>query len=297
MKKMFAIGAAVLLAGCTSNKSMLVDYGAENTEDIQKITPTVGYQSLENAELCCKTLAQLDYQKITQPGKVDFIVNAENPAFMFNTGKSFVKGIALPDTDGNIKIAVSSPIITSAFVPTVLVLDSNHQPIQIYGEETINYDRSSLLTVERYFGNIEIPAVFADGRRAKYLVLLTTQEAMQSTTQLALPDPSLAESGRADVVTKMYMDKPVPHTAIGAVRLAFDYTVSSRNTAQEIIPVTAVTASKIQPETEAMFLDLIEQAVKAGELDKAERFVEEAERAGSSKAQDALNTAVEKYGQ
>jgi maltose operon protein len=297
MKIIVVIGLAVLATGCVNNKNLLVDFGAENTQEIQRIEPIVGYQALEQANSCCDLLSELNYQTITEPGKFDFIINVENPVFNFNTGKSFVKGIELPEADGVIKVAISAPIITSVFVPSILVLDALHQPLKLLSKETIHYDNASLLTTERFLGDIEIPVVYADGRQAKYLLIFTTEEAMQGTTNLILPKPNAAESGRTDVAIKTYMDKPIQHTAIGTVRLAFDYKINSNDAAKDILPVVSIvtiteTISHIQPETEAMFLKLIEQAVINGEYDKAKLFVEEAEKAGSSKAKDALNEAL-----
>lgn len=312
MKKMLVIGLAILATGCSNNKSMIVDYGEKNTQEIQKVDPSIGFQTLKEAPLCCDSLSELNYQLITEPGKFDFVITSQNEAFNFTTGKSFVKGIALPATDGVIKIAVSSPIVASVFVPTILVLDEQHKPLQLYSEETIKYDSGSLLNVDRLFANIELPVVFEDGRRAKYLLILTTEEAMQGTTKLTSPDQSAAEVGRADLVYKMYNNEPLPHTATGVVRLAFDYKPSSRTSAKGIVAEAptgskkaqsmvaaegtgAVINNSIQPESEAMFLTLIEQAVKEGDHKKAMRFVEEAERAGSTKAQDALIKAMKKY--
>lgn len=318
MKKMLVIGLAILATGCSNNKSMIVDYGEKNTQQIQKTDPSIGFQALEEAPLCCDSLSDLNYQVITKPGKFDFVITSQNETFNFTTGKSFVKGIALPATDGAIKIAVSSPMLASVFVPTILILDEQHKPLQLYGKETIKYDSASLLNVDRLFANIELPTVFADGRRAKYLLVLTTEEAMQGTTKLAPPEQSAAEVGRANLVYKMYKNEPLPHTATGVVRLAFDYKPSSRTSATGIVAEAptdskkaqsmvaaegiaaatttgAVINNSIQPESETMFLTLIEQAVKDGDYKKALRFVEEAERSGSAKAQDALIKAMKKY--
>jgi maltose operon protein len=118
------------------------------------------------------------------------------------------------------------------------------------------------------------------------------------------------------------MNEPIPHSAIGAVRLAFNYLPdSSRQSAalldkQDVIRLEAESAvsssatlselpdksaptqpsvenagsdpATLQPETEAMFIELIEQAVRAGDLNKAMAIVKDAERAGSTKARDAL---------
>jgi maltose operon protein len=317
MKRIFAIGLVVLTTACADNKSMIADYGATNTREVQKIEPAIGYQALEKAALCCDSASKLDYLQITQPGKFDFNITQENAAFNFSTGKSFVQGVALPQSNGTIKIAISAPIVSSVFVPTVLVLDEQYKPIQVYGEETINYDSGSLLNVDRYFGQIELPAVLADGRKAKYLVILTTKEAMQGTTKLPVPDQSAAEIGRADMIARIHMDQPIAHTAIGVFRLAFDYLPSSQSSAQDMLEEFAVgnnqqkaeallveksitaapsaVSTAIQPETEEMFMQLIDQAIKNGESNKALRFVEEAELAGSSKARDAFFDAMKKY--
>ena len=150
---------------------------------------------------------------------------------------------------------------------------------------------------------------------------MITQNARQGTTKLAPPAPSAAEVGRANLVYKMYNNKLLPPTATGLVRLAFDYRPSSQTLAKEIIVEERIDSSQkaqsmiavestvqsvvagtvisrvIQPESEAMFIALIEQAVKNDDYKKAMRFVEEAERAGSSKARDALFDAAKKHQQ
>ncbi|WP_406608950.1 MalM family protein [Agarivorans sp. JK6] len=319
MKKLLVITMVALTAACSSNKSMIIDYGAADAKSVQKIDPSIGYQALEQAPVCCSNLSQLNYQKISAPGKVDFTLTTQDPAFQFRTGKSFVKAVELPEVNGPIKVAVSSPIVTSVFAPTLLVLDKNFDPIDVYGKETINYENGSLLNIDRFFGNVELPAVFRDGRQAKYLVVLTTDQAMQQTTKLDPPDPKAVELGREADVVKMYSNQPIAHTATGVFRLAFDYApgaassandmVEQQNSADALIsePAAASTASAvavssaktktspIQPETEAMFNQLIENAVKASDFDKALSFVEEAERAGSTSARKALVEAMKKH--
>ncbi|WP_028864409.1 MalM family protein [Psychromonas aquimarina] len=320
MKRILAIGLALLTTACADNKSMVVDYGATNTKEMQQIDPAVSFRALEQAPLCCDSLNQLNYQQINQPGKFDFNITQKNAAFNFSTGKSFVQGFTLPQANGTVKISISAPIVSSVFVPTVLILDEQYKPMQVYGEETIKYDSGSLLNVDRFFGKIELPAMFADGRQAKYLLVLTTEEAMKGTTKLAEPYAPAETLGRTDIVSRIHLDQPLPHTAVGVFRLAFDYLPNSHTSAQKMVEKTdsensrqkaeallveqsvtaqavseAALSSSIQPETEAMFIELINQAVKNGESGKALRFVDEAELAGSNKARDALFEAMKKY--
>ncbi|ABM02414.1 hypothetical protein Ping_0560 [Psychromonas ingrahamii 37] len=310
MKKILVIGLAILATGCSNNKMIIADNGKKNIQNMQEADLSSGFQTLKKAPLCCDSLSELNYQIITEAGKFDFVITPQNEAFNFTTGKSFVKGIALPVVDGTIKMTLSSPIAAGVFVPTLLILDEQHKALQRYSEETIKYDSASLLKADRLFADIEFPAVFADGRRAKYLLVLTTEEAMQSTTKLAPQKQLAAEVGRADL---FYKTQPIAHTATGVVRLTFDYTPGSRNLATRIVTeapngsqkaqvkvaaqsITATVATEagavinnsIQPESEAMFLTLIEQAVKDGDYEKALRLVKQAERAGSAKALNTL---------
>ena len=320
MKKILAIGLAILTTACADNSSMLVDYGTTNTKEVQKIAPAIGYQALEQATLCCESLSELDYQPVTRQGKLDLTITQKNQAFKFNTGKSYVQGITLPEANGAIKVTISAPIVDSVFVPTVLVLDEQYKPIQVYSEETIRLEKASLLNISRFFGEIELPKI-TDGQQAKYLVVLTTEKEMKETTKAAdLYKPHVKNLDRPYILSKIKSNQPIAHTAIGAVRLAFDYLPNSQTSAQEMVTETATdndqqkaqallieeseaatvlketpVSSAIQPESEAMFIQLIEQAIKNDESDKALRFVEEAELAGSTKARDALFDALKKY--
>lgn len=305
MKKTLAIALAILTTACADNQNLITDftdYGTTDSKEIQKIDPSIGYSALAKAPEHSNSLSELNYQQISESGKVEFNITDKNQAFTFTTGKSFVKGFALPQIDGDIKITLSTPIINSVFVPTVLILDKQYKPTQVYGEETFMFNKASVLNVARIFGKIELSEAQTKNNQAKYLLVFTTEKAMQSTTTLADPTPSSVELGRADAVYKIHTNKPLPHTATGAIKLVFDYKESNLNSAQEMVTETAPhntivkpSTATIQPETEAMFIKLIEIAIKNGDLDKAKHFVEEAQRAGSNKANDALLDAQKKY--
>lgn len=300
MKKTFIISLLFLIiTGCTNKQNLMFDYGTSDSKNIQKQDPTIGYLALKQAPLCCNSLSDLNFQQIKQPGKIEFNITDKNQAFTFNTGKSFVKGFTLPKINGDIKITLSTPIIESVFVPTVLVLDEHYEPINVYGKDTFVYDKASVLNVDRYFGQIKLSDTQIKNHQAKYLIILTTEEAMQDTTTLPKPNSSAIELGRAETVYKIETNKPIPHTAIGAVKLSIDYKGGDNAFAQNMVTThsdeSKITIPLIQPETESMYIELIDLAIKNGNLEKAQRFVEEAERAGSNKARDALLDAQKKY--
>ncbi|WP_221074771.1 MalM family protein [Agarivorans aestuarii] len=320
MKTILAASIVLALTACSNNQSMIVDYGTDDTKDIQKIAPEEGYAALKQAAICCDSLKQLDYQLVTAPGKLDFTITDSDPVFKFSSGRSFVKAFELPNAQGVTNIDVSAPIVNSVFVPSILVLDEDHQPLQLFDDNTINYDPSSIVTVDRYYGNILLPSRYGDQQKAKYLLVFTTAEAMQQQTKLNPPDSKAAETGRIDVNMKIHMNKPIPHTAIGAARLAFDYVPAEKQNADALAAAAVVTTSasavkvepsqssvdsisansassntqisSIEPEVAAMFEQLIQQAVADGNYDKALKIVKDAEQAGLVNANEVFVKAV-----
>ncbi|MDO6684640.1 MULTISPECIES: MalM family protein [unclassified Agarivorans] len=319
MKTILAASMMLALAAC-SNQNMVVDYGTDDTKEIQKVSPEEGYAALARAPICCDSLTQFDYQLVTAPGKLDFTITASDPVFSFSSGRSFVKAFELPNAVGAINIDVSAPIVNSVFVPSILVLDEEHQPLQLFDSNTIKYDSSSIVTVDRYYGNILLPSHYGNQQKAKYLLVFTTTEAMQQQTKLTPPDSKAAETGRVDVNMKIHMNKPIPHTAIGAARLAFDYIPAGQQSAEAVAAAAVVATSTravtiepsqssvdsisansatintqistIEPEVAAIFEQLIQQAVADGNYDKALKIVKDAEQAGLINANEVFVKAV-----
>ena len=315
MKKILAISLALFTTACSNSHNLMFDYGSETGKEVQKVEPNVGYNALAEAVPKYNRLNQLDFQPITKPGDYEFVITENSPSFKFSTGKSFIKGIALPDSKEKIQISISSAILNSGFLPTILLLDAQYNPLHVYGQETINYNQGSLLHIDRFFGEIEIPAIKDEQVQAKYLIILTTDKAMQSETIIPDADSTAIDLGRADAVYQTYTNAPRPHTATGVVKINFNYNKSAdamlneqmviednknvinQQTAQTLIDEKQVIITKdtIQPETEAMFIVLIDKAVKAGDIIKAQRFVDEAKLAGSTKAEEAFKSAVATY--
>ena len=184
MKKILTLGLVLLTSACADNQGSFIDYGPANTQAMQKIDPLVGYQALEKATPCCDSLSELDYQNITKPGKLDLNITEKDQAFTFSTGKSFVQGFAPPKANGKIKITISAPVVDSVFVPKVLVLNEQYEPVQVYGEKTIKLEKASLFNISRFFAEIELPIIITTSKQPKYLVVLTTEKAMKSTTKV-----------------------------------------------------------------------------------------------------------------
>ncbi len=66
MKTILAASIVLALTACSNNQSMIVDYGTDDTKDIQKIAPEEGYAAL-------KQLLEEDFYKKLEKKTQDFI--------------------------------------------------------------------------------------------------------------------------------------------------------------------------------------------------------------------------------
>jgi maltose operon protein len=296
---LFLMPLAMSLTGCESSDHLYFDYGASSAEVLKKSDPSQIRMDLNAKMSCCVSLAQMDYQPTSKPGQLDVFISSESQVYDFSSGKSYFEAIQLPKSEGDLTITLSSVILSSAFIPSVLVLDSAFQPIRQIGADQIRYAKASLLNGDRYFGQFTL----SENDKARYLVIYTTAAAMNGETILEPLSAEALESGSAQVAQRVYANKPIPHSPIGVVRLALDFVIDTRveksiNLADQAAApqpqdLKQSSASEtVEPETAAMFRQLIENAVKAGDLNKAMNMVQEAERAGFGQARQILIEAI-----
>jgi maltose operon protein len=288
---------AMSLTGCASRDNLMFDYGAAGASELQRMDPIQSRMLLDSAAICCTNFSTIRYDTIAQPGQYDYLISNENQAFSFTTGKSFVQGLELPKTEGEINVTISSVVMSSVFIPSVLILDAQFKPIRLIADEQIKYAKATILNSDRYIGQFTLQ----ENERAKYVLIFTTEQAMNGETQLEPLAQEALSSGAAKVAERVYINHPVSHSSVGAVRIAVDFVLDSRvgevNLKSEIGVMSDTThlANEIitvESETKAMFTQLIRQAVKSGDLNKAMNMVQEAERAGFSESRQVLIDAI-----
>ena len=311
-KCILAAGSGVVLSACSS-------FSQETSADagMKDISASQAIHALASSPVCCTSFSQIAFEQINNPGMYDYVISGESEAVELSSGKTFVKGVALPENvNGDLKVKIISPIGSSVFVPNVMLLDKNYAPVTSYGRETIGFDSGSLFNIDRYVGEFHIAADQAESVLAKYLLIYTTEKDLNDTTTLEALDQGTVRVGRQNE-PRMYSDQVVAHSPVGEVRLVFKYSAKSRvaivandspvishsepkvdnglTASGETQIKPPVSGQEIQAETEVMYIRLIEQAVRANKLNKAIKFVEEGEKAGSSKVRDAFFEALKKY--
>ncbi|MCF5838411.1 MalM family protein [Aeromonas veronii] len=284
-------------------------------------------QQLGSATVCCTSINELQYQPLAAEQKIVVAIDGSSPAFDFPEGKSYYAAFKLPTNSGDLKITVAGLIDKTLFNPTVLLLDSQFKPTRTIGANIITYKPARMLDGDRVEGVFTIDRSYVGNpNNETYMVIYTTQATLSQTTQAMSPSKMMAKS--MSVQDYGAKDPLIPHSAWGVVTLdvedlsasalgdnfykpvyqeAIDANTPIVDTTPNklVVPVATAatsvagaTVAKPAPamlsETEAFYQSQIEKAVKAGDIDKAMKLVNEAERAGSTKAKSVFIDAVKR---
>ena len=210
---------------------------------------------------------------------------------------------------------------TSVFAPNVLILDQNLTPSAFFPSSYFTYQAPGVMSADRLEGVMRLtPAL---GQQKLYVLVFTTNNDLQQTTTLLDPAKAYAKG-----VGNAVPDIPDPiarHTTDGLLKLKVKTNSSSSvlvgplfgssgpgpvtvgNTAA---PATAYTApavaapapapaKKSEPmlnDTESYFNNAIKDAVAKGDVDKALKLLDEAERLGSTSARSTFISSVKGKG-
>lgn len=242
-----------------------------------------------------------------------------------------VAAYSVPANIGELSLTLTSEVSkqTSVFAPNVLVLDQNMTPSAFFPSEYFTYQEPGVMSADRLEGVMRLtPAL---GQQKIYLLVFTTEKDLQKTTTLL--DPAKAYAKGAGNSIPDIPDPIARHTTDGTVKLkvktssgssilvgplfgssnqsavtvgntaapATAYTAPVAATAATATAVTqtAAPAAKSEPilnDTESYYNQAIKQAVDKGEIDKALKLLNEAERLGSTSARKTFISSVKGKG-
>ncbi|MGF1711506.1 MalM family protein [Vibrio kagoshimensis] len=297
MKYLAMIPTVLMLNACSTATESPVSY--------HKSSP--GLESLQNSENCCETLSTIQYQSVTNPERTFVSITTASPRVEFKSGRSFAGGLKLPTTLDAIRFSVTSNANYSAFVPSLLVLDQNYQPLDVIGNETIKYQPLSLLDDAQYGAQIELQERYLNGEAPAYLVIFTTSEALAETTPVEKPSDMAIRSGDVQANIAHNTDYAIPHSAIGKITFDFDFTAITtvaeeqkrQNRVQQILPESTIAQSDLLTENtlikKEVYKTLIENSVSSGDFSAALTYVEESERLGIEGMRNTFVDAMKQY--
>ncbi|QMI06819.1 maltose operon protein MalM [Citrobacter sp. RHB25-C09] len=235
-----------------------------------------------------------------------------------------VAAYSVPANIGELTLTLTSEVNkqTSVFAPNVLILDQNMTPSAFFPSSYFTYQEPGVMSADRLEGVMRLtPAL---GQQKLYVLVFTTDKDLQQTTTLLDPAKAYAKG-----VGNAIPDIPDPiarHTTDGLLKLKVKTSSSSSvlvgplfgssgpgpvtvgNTAAPAptyaapaaAPVAApAPAKKSEPmlnDTESYFNKAIKDAVAKGDVDKALKLLDEAERLGSTSARSTFISSVKGKG-
>jgi maltose operon protein len=235
-----------------------------------------------------------------------------------------VAAFSVPANIGELTLTLTSEVNkqTSVFAPNVLILDQNMTPSAFFPSEYFGYQEPGVMSADRLEGKMRLtPAL---GQQKIYVLVFTTEKDLQQTTKLIDPAKAYAK-GTGNSVPDI-PDPLARHVTDGLLKLK----VSTNNASSVLVgplfgssgtgPVTVgntaapvyaapaaaapVAAASQAPanhppvlnDTESYFNNAIKQAVKKGDVDKALKLLDEAERLGSTTARSTFISSVKGKG-
>ena len=238
-----------------------------------------------------------------------------------------VAAYSVPANIGELNLTLTSEVNkqTSVFAPNVLILDQNMVPSAFFPSSYFTYQEPGVMSADRLEGVMRLtPAL---GQQKIYVLVFTTPQDLQRTTTLVDPAKAYAK-GTGNAVPDI-PDPIARHVADGKVTLKVKNSTGSSvlvgplfgssgpapvtvgNTAAPtysapaavaVAPVVApppAPAAKSEPmlnDTERYFNAAIKQAVEKGDIDKALKLLNEAERLGSTSARATFISSVKGKG-
>ncbi|SFN44023.1 maltose operon protein [Izhakiella capsodis] len=223
-----------------------------------------------------------------------------------------VAAYSVPANIGELKIMLTSEVDNKnrVFSPNVLIFDQNMTPYAFFPGTYFTYLVPGVMSSDRLQGVMRLTP--APGQQKIYVLVFTTPRDLQQNTKLINPAKAYAKgTGNAvpdipDPIAKHISDGTISlrvKSASGASILVGSLFGSSRPV-PVIIGNTAASVSKahnsapfvqrgpILDDTENYFNDGIRLSVEKGDIDKALKLMNEAERIGSKSARSVFIESV-----
>ncbi|GAB1621653.1 MalM family protein [Agarivorans albus] len=321
MKKVLTVIVGCILAsGCSSSSDekpfeVTDPFRTWNTQYVDEAKIAANLQSNNVSPLLP---SQLQYQLLALDRTNRIDVTEKSPVVRFPEGNSYTAALLIPDNINQFTFHLDSIVGRTVFVPTVIFYDERLKEITRVEDTTLNAEG---------FLSMKHDLMPEQAKQARYVLVYSKATEFAGRTELIDPKSVYEEKtgGGLPPAFKYYSK----HSPIGNLDIRFSdvlfsssfVTTPASTSQQNVTPVepapvkaesastaaaatatTAVVASQAKDEemlsdTENFYLEQISKAVEKNDLSRALNLVEEAERAGSSKAQSHFMEQLKKQQQ
>ncbi|MDU3718758.1 MAG: maltose operon protein MalM [Klebsiella michiganensis] len=208
---------------------------------------------------------------------------------------------SVPANIGELTLTLTSEVNKQKqiFAPNVLILDQNMTPSAFFPSSYFTYQQPGVMTADRLEGVMRLtPAL---GQQKLYVLVFTTEKDLQQTTTLL--DPAKAYAKGAGNAVPDIPDPIARHTTDGVLKLKVKTNSGSSVLVGPLFgssgapaPAPAAKSEPMLDDTETYFNNGIKQAVAKGDIDKALKLMNEAERLGSKSARSTFISSVKGKG-
>ncbi len=197
MKAFVIILVTSLLSGCISSMTRTPENGVgpgQIYHSSQGYLKTLKSQhlKLDASERCCNSFKEIEYKKLNSTNdKINLTFSSSSDVFDFSTGKSYVHGIELPVSQTPYKLKFISPHVTTNmfvtsggfFYPVIILLDKDFEVLEQFSPNIFSFYADDSFGFQTDSGlNAYIDINESLIKRAKYLVVYTTDELMKKNT-------------------------------------------------------------------------------------------------------------------
>lgn len=266
--------------------------------------------------ISAQTLHNLSWTPLVPPVTQDVTLSASGVQINQGDIQGAVGAFALSADRGSLEITLTS-IATgkTVYAPNVLVLDEQMRPAAYYPSSYFPYEKPGIVSSDRLEGTLKLtPAL---GQKQIYLLIYTTKQDLAETTQMTnpakayaagvgnavpdIPDPVARHTASGMLSIKVRAEQKSGNIMIGQA-LSFNsaedtpaaapVVVGQQPTPRAAPPTPAKPAEPLLSDSETYYNDAIKKAVKAGDVDKALKLLDEAERLGSKTARTTFIESV-----
>ncbi|MBF7981610.1 MULTISPECIES: maltose operon protein MalM [Rahnella] len=281
--------------------------------------PAVGHAAQNDANtapaISSQTLRNLSWTPLVPPVTQDVTLGTSSVQINQGEIQGAVGAFALPADRGSLEITLTS-IATgkTLYVPNVLVLDEQMRPAAFYPSSYFPYQKPGIVSSDRLEGTLKLtPAL---GQKQIYLLVYTTRQDLAGTTQMTnpakafaagvgnavpdIPDPIARHTPTGTLSLKVSAEQKTGNVMIGQIFPSSAPAAATPVVVGNTQPAAAPAATPAKPaepmlsDSESYFNDAIKKAVKAGDVDKALKLLDEAERLGSKTARKTFIESVKR---
>ncbi|PHM38938.1 maltose operon protein MalM [Xenorhabdus mauleonii] len=279
------------------------------------------------------TLQALQWQPINTSATQTIALNSMSQQLNSGDIHGPIAAFSLPANQGSLDITLTSLIKDKqVYSPNVIVLDEQLRPAAFYPSSYFGYQKPSIMSVDRLEGALKLtPAL---GQQKIYLLVYTTRADLKASTQMVdpakayaqgvgnavpnIPDPVARHTETGTLTLKVKSEHDAGNILIGQIfatpaqtsapvqqPVTVGSTIDSKSAAS-ILPPKATSETLSQPitvakksvlnDTEQYFNDAIKKAIRNGDIDKALKLLDEAERLGSPTARETFIKMIKDKG-